>query len=96
VAVTPGGSKVYVANVGEYNHGDYFDNVRVISTFSNTVTATIPVGRTPRGVAVSPDGSKVYVTNNADENVSVIDTAGTTTVTAIPVGSGYSLGSFIQ
>jgi DNA-binding beta-propeller fold protein YncE len=27
------------------------------------VTATIPVGSFPFGVAVSPDGSKVYVVN---------------------------------
>ena len=35
----------------------------VIATATNTVTATIPVGVGPAGVAVSPDGSKVYVAN---------------------------------
>ena len=38
------------------------NTVSVVSTATNTVTATIPVGVSPTGVAVSPDGSKVYVT----------------------------------
>jgi YVTN family beta-propeller protein len=50
------------------------------------VTATIPVGSQPGGVAVTPDGSKVYVANFLSNNVSVIATA-TNTVTAIPAGS---------
>ena len=37
----------------------------VIDTTTNTVTATIPVGSLPFGVAVSPDGSTVYVANFA-------------------------------
>src|SRR5262249_42312843 len=40
VAVTPDGSKVYVANPTD-------DNVAVIPTATNTVTATIPVGKAP-------------------------------------------------
>ena len=58
MAVTPDGSKVYVANA-------FSSTVSVIATATNTVTATIPVGD-PAGMAVTPDGSKVYVTNNSD------------------------------
>ena len=36
----------------------------MISTATNTVTATITVGSYPCGVAVSPDGTSAYVTNN--------------------------------
>jgi YVTN family beta-propeller protein len=50
--VTPDGGTVYVANE--------FDNVSVIDTATNTVTATVPAGLLPFGVAVTPDGSKVY------------------------------------
>ncbi len=59
VAVTPDGSKVYVANaVG--------NTVSVIATATNTVVGSpIPVGDDPVGVAVTPDGSKVYVANTA-------------------------------
>ena len=56
VAVSPDGTKVYVAN-------DNSNTVSVIDTATNTVTATVPVGSYPSGVAVSPDGTKVYVAN---------------------------------
>jgi DNA-binding beta-propeller fold protein YncE len=36
----------------------------VISTFTDTVIATIAVGSAPDALAVSPDGSKVYVGQN--------------------------------
>ena len=35
--------------------------VSVVDTVTNMVTATIPVGVDPFGVAVTPDGSKVFV-----------------------------------
>jgi YVTN family beta-propeller protein len=35
------------------------NTVSVIAAATNTVTATIPVGAAPAGVAVSPDGSTV-------------------------------------
>src|SRR5215470_12939312 len=41
------------------------NTVSVIDTATDTVSATIPVGLIPFGVAVSPDGSKVYVTNSS-------------------------------
>jgi YVTN family beta-propeller protein len=58
--------------------------VSVIATATNTVTATIPVGDFPFGVAVTPDGSKVYVTNS--NSVSVIATPTNTVTATIPVG----------
>jgi YVTN family beta-propeller protein len=61
VAVTPDGSKVYVANQG-FNPR-FVSTVSVIDAATNTVSATIRGGRDPIGVAVSPDGSKVYVVN---------------------------------
>ena len=80
MAVTPDGSKVYVTN-GDAN------SVSVIATATNTVTATIPVGTDPFGVAVTPDGSKVYVANSyLGNSVSVIDTATNTVTATIPVG----------
>ena len=72
VAVTPDGSKVYVAN--EAVSG----TVSVIDTATNAVSATVAVGSNPIGIAVKPDGSKVYVANKARHStVSVIDTATT-------------------
>jgi YVTN family beta-propeller protein len=90
VAVTPDGSKVYVANWAS-------NNVSAIDTATNKVIATIAVGSEPFGVAVTPDGCKVYVANGASSNVSVIDTATNTVTAAITVGSGpVALGVFIR
>ena len=60
--------------------------VSVIDTATNIVTATIPVGLYPWGVAVNPSGTKVYVANNYGNNVSVIDTATNSVAATIPVG----------
>ena len=67
--------RVYVANSNS-------NNVSIINTANNNVTATIPVGIFPEGVAITPDGTKVYVTNYNGNTVSVINTA-TNNVTAI-------------
>ncbi len=70
----------YVANFGS-------NNVSVIDTATNTVTATVNVGNSPDGLAINPAGTRVYVVNTYSHNVSVIDTA-TNTVTAT-VNVGY-------
>ncbi len=71
----------YVANLGS-------NDVSVIDTVTDTVTATIPVGEDPDGVAVTPDGLRVYVTNFLSDDVFVIDTQTNTVEATIPVGSG--------
>ena len=52
-----------------------------------TVTATIPVGAVPDGVAVDPAAGTVYVANDDDNTVSVIDAATNTVTATIPVGA---------
>jgi len=79
VAITPDGTKAYVANRGS-------DIVSVIDTSTNTVTAMVNVGSGPTGVTVTPDGAKVYVTNLYDSDVSIIDTATNTVTATVPVG----------
>src|SRR5436190_940249 len=69
----------YITNYGS-------NDVSVIATSTNTVTATIPVGSFPLGVAVTPDGGKVYVTNYGSATVLVIATSNDAVITAIPVG----------
>ena len=68
----------YIANVND-------GTISVISTASDTVTATIAVGYFPIGVAVTSDGSKVYVTTTND-TVWVIATVSNTVTAIIPVG----------
>ena len=61
--------------------------VSVIDTATNKVTATVPVGNYPCGVAVNPAGTKVYVVNTLDNTVSVIDTATNKVTATVPVGN---------
>jgi YVTN family beta-propeller protein len=66
VAVSPDGRHAYITNLNA-------NSVSVIDTGSNTVSATIPIGIHPHGVALSPDGRHVYVTNEGTSSVSVIE-----------------------
>ena len=58
----------------------------MIDTATNTVTATVPVGDNPRGVAINPAGTRVYIPNLKDNNVSVINTSTNTVITTVAVG----------
>ena len=69
--------------------------LRVIDAAANRVTASIPVGKRPWGVAITADGRKLYVANGASDDVSVIDTATLTVVATVKVGSrpwGLAIG----
>lgn len=57
-----------------------------VATISSTITATIPVGKHPQGVAVDPTTHTAYVANYGDNTLSVVDTANRTVTGAIPVG----------
>jgi len=75
-----GGKSLYVTNV-------LSNSVSVVNTATNSVTATIPVGRSPRGIAISPDGASLYVANARDNTVSVVNTADNTVSLTLPVGN---------
>jgi len=80
VTVTPDGAKLYVTPFS-------FDNqVYVIDTSTNAVTAWVKVGSWPNGVTVTPDGTEVYVVNSDSNNVSIIDTATNTVTSTVTVG----------
>ncbi|AKB22332.1 beta-propeller fold lactonase family protein [Methanosarcina sp. WH1] len=89
IAVSPSGTKVYVANYGN-------SSVSIIDTATNKVIGTVEVGSYPNGIAVTPDGKKVYVANQGSNNVSVIDTATNKVTGSINVGnSPVAFGQFI-
>jgi YVTN family beta-propeller protein len=69
----------YITNSGS-------NTVSVIDTATNKVTATIPVGSGPAGVAGYHAGNRVYVANRGSGTVSVINTANNTVIATIPVG----------
>ncbi len=77
LAITPDGSKVYVANNGS-------NSVSVINTADNSVES-IAVDNFPYAIAITPDGTKAYVVNSKE--VQVIDVASDTVTMSLLVGN---------
>lgn len=79
-----------MTNSGSYDNPG--NTVYVIDTKTNTVEATVPVGKSPYGIAVTPDGKKAYVSifdscsSDYTDNVSVIDTATNTVIATVNTG----------
>jgi YVTN family beta-propeller protein len=77
--VSRDGTKVYVSNqLGQ--------SVSVISTATDTVTATITgAGPGPTGMALSPDGTKLYIADQSQTtSVTIASTVTNTALTTIP------------
>lgn len=68
----------YVANISD-------DNVSMINTSDNSVSATIPVGNGPGSIAVNHDGSRFYTTNQGSFTVSAVNTATQLVEAQIPI-----------
>jgi YVTN family beta-propeller protein len=73
IVVSPNGQRAYVTT--------HSNVVSVLDLVNNVVTARIPVGSLPIGIAESPDGSTIYVGNWRDSTISIIN-AVTNTVSA--------------
>ncbi|MGB5065328.1 MAG: PASTA domain-containing protein [Candidatus Competibacter sp.] len=72
IAVSPDGTRLYVANRPQY--GRRAGTLSVIDLTTRQVIAIIPVGVAPLGVAVNPTGERVFVANEGSFSLSVIDT----------------------
>jgi gliding motility-associated-like protein len=84
-AISPDGSRVYVASSNE---------IYVVNTITDAVVATIPVASS-EGISVSPDGSSIYVIAGVNK-VMVISTATNAIENTINVGQlPQSIGDFI-
>lgn len=68
VAVTPDGSRAFVANIGS-------GSVTVIDLKEKKHLKDVPTGAGAEGVAVTPDGRQVWVTNRSADTVTVVDAA---------------------
>ncbi len=90
IAVTPDGSRVYVATLGcDIPNNDLCNPaVTVISAATNAVTRTIPVPGAPAAVVIDKSGSTVYVRNGSV--ATVIDAATETVTGAIPVAGAQA------
>ena len=86
MALSPDGKRLYVVCGGT-------DELVVVDRLAKAITARIPVGRVPRGVAVS--GSRIYVTNSWSDTVSEIDAATLRVIRTLPAGfepTGVAVG----
>jgi len=70
----------YVANSGN-------GTVSAISTGTNVVTNTIPVGTNPVALAETPDGQKLYAANQGSDNVTSISAVAKAAVNTIATGT---------
>lgn len=84
LAVTPDGTKVYVAFSGVLP-GDP-GGLAVIDAASNTVATTIRTGQETTSVAVSPNGACAYAYVGSMNNVDVISTATNAIVKVVQLG----------
>ena len=65
LAVSPDGTQLWVADTGPQTGPGAPTNIEVISTATDTVTATLSLPSAPAQVAFSPSGATVYVTTAA-------------------------------
>jgi YVTN family beta-propeller protein len=99
VAITPDKSKIFVTTAGSQSvtaidvprllksiHTRRQSFANDLSASAEYVTARIPVGHNPRGLALSPDGKRLYVANRLDDTLSVIDTKAEKVISTINLG----------
>ncbi|HEV2173223.1 MAG TPA: beta-propeller fold lactonase family protein, partial [Nitrospira sp.] len=104
VAITPDKSKIFLTTAGSQSvtvidvprllktvHSRRKPFVNDLSASAEYVSARIPVGHNPRGVALSPDGKRLYVANRLDDTLSVIDTATERVVSTLDLGGPKSI-----
>ncbi len=88
VGISPIGTVVDKYNNRVYVANQQSQNISVINSITNTVTATIDIrpGWDPSGLALSPDGTRLYVTEHNNNFLTVINTADNSIIASIPVG----------
>ena len=99
VAITPDKSKIFLTTAGSESVTviDVPHLLKTVQARRNTlandlsasaeyVTARIPVGHNPRGVALSRDGRRLYVADRLDDTISVIDVAREKVASTIDLG----------
>jgi YVTN family beta-propeller protein len=65
LAVTPDGSQLWVTDTGPQTGSGSPTDIKVISTATDTVTATLPLSSAPAQIVFSPSGATAYVTTAA-------------------------------
>ena len=86
VSISPDGSRLYAASVGNPSVVDVIDT----KTDDVVTSIALPGFDAPTRIAVTPDGGHAYVTGDAG-HVWLIDTTTNATVTTIPISDGQPL-----
>jgi YVTN family beta-propeller protein len=92
LAITPDGSRLYVAISGTFP--SYDNRVVVIDTVTSSIIATLNVGTRPINVAIDAFGNRAYIVVNGNyfmgsgiSSVAVIDIQTNVVIATIPVGN---------
>ncbi|MGA2100030.1 MAG: beta-propeller fold lactonase family protein [Candidatus Sulfotelmatobacter sp.] len=104
VVISPDKSKIFLTNAGSQNVTildvpQLLKTVRArrkpfvndLSASAEYVSARIPVGRNPRGLALTPDGNRLYVANRLDDTISIIDTREGKVISTIDLGGSKKI-----
>jgi YVTN family beta-propeller protein len=104
VAITPDKTKIFLTTAGSesvtaINVPRLLKTVQMrrqtlandLSASAEFVTARIPVGHNPRGLALSPDGKRLYVANRLDDTISLIDVPSEKVVSTIDLGGPQNI-----
>jgi YVTN family beta-propeller protein len=88
VVAHPSNPGIVFASAGESN-----GTIIRINTATDTISALIPVGKSPAGIAMDATGSQVYVANEESDTVSVISVASNAvTNTLVNLARPYGIG----
>src|ERR687889_521999 len=74
---------LYVSNYGQFNTTGI---VSVINGTTNTIVATIPVGKNPQAIAYNPANGLLYVANTLSGTLSIINGTSNSLIGSIPLG----------
>ncbi len=85
--IAPSPWAVAVRDDGLAYFTELFSNaVGVTNTTTRSITATIPTGALPTGIAFSPDGTRAYTANQGDNSVTVINVGTNAAIASISTG----------
>lgn len=75
---------IYVSNYGQFNTTG---TVSVINGTTNTIVASIPVGKNPQAIVYNPANGLVYIANTLSNTLSIINGTSNSLVGSIVVGN---------
>ena len=85
LALSPTRPELYVLSS---DPADRPGTLSVLSTDTNTLTATVPLPRGPAALSIAPDGHRAYIANYLANSVTVVDLDTRKPLATLPTGKG--------